>query len=103
VPTPLVSGRPTGRDGPPPRHLAAARPGDLQVTQTRALPTRRRGLNWLMLIPVAMTLAVPLYNRDEPRLFGLPFFYWYQLACVLVTIAVVTFIYLMTKGRRPRW
>jgi uncharacterized membrane protein len=67
------------------------------------MPTRRRGLNWLMLIPIVMPLLVPLYNRDEPRLFGMPFFYWYQLACVLVTIVVVTFIYLMTKGRRPRW
>jgi uncharacterized membrane protein len=71
--------------------------------RVRALPTRRRGLNWLMLIPVGLVLLVPLYNRDTPRLFGLPFFYWYQLACVLVTIIIVTFVYLATKGRRPRW
>ena len=31
---------------------------------------------------MVMPLLVPLYNRIEPRLFGLPFFYWYQLACV---------------------
>jgi len=67
------------------------------------LPTRRRGLNWLMLVPAVMPLLVPLYNRDSPRLFGLPFFYWYQLACVFVTIVTITFVYLMTKGRRPRW
>jgi hypothetical protein len=50
-----------------------------------------------------MALLVPLYNRDTPRLFGLPFFYWYQLAAVLVMIVVVTVVYQLTKGRRPRW
>jgi uncharacterized membrane protein len=67
------------------------------------MPTRRRGMNWLILIPTVLPLLVPLYNRDTPRLFGLPFFYWYQLACVLLAIVVVTFVYVMTKGRRPRW
>jgi uncharacterized membrane protein YhdT len=75
----------------------------VQVVQVRQMPTRRRGLNWLMLIPVVMALLVPLYNRDEPRLFALPFFYWYQLACVALAIVLVTFIYVMTKGRKPRW
>ncbi|MBX6751606.1 MAG: DUF3311 domain-containing protein [Micromonosporaceae bacterium] len=67
------------------------------------MPTRRRGLNWLMLVPVVMQLAVPLYNRDAPRLFGLPFFYWYQLACIFVTTITITFVYMATKARRPRW
>lgn len=93
--------RQVGRDGPAPRHRASS--WDLEVRPGRSMPTRRRGLNWLMVIPVVMPLLVPLYNRDTPRLFGLPFFYWYQLACVLLTIVIVTFIYLMTKGRRPRW
>ena len=50
-----------------------------------------------------MALPVPLYNRSEPSLAGLPFFYWYQLACVLLMIVVVTLVYVLTKGRRPRW
>ena len=94
--------RPVGRDGPTPRHLAPS-PWPGEAGAARAMPTRRRGLNWLMLVPAVMPLLVPLYNRDTPRLFGLPFFYWYQLACVFVTIATVTFVYLATKGRRPRW
>jgi uncharacterized membrane protein YhdT len=69
----------------------------------RVTPTRRRGLNWLMLVPVVMLLVVPLYNRDTPRLFGLPFFYWYQLACIFVMIITITSVYLGTKVRRPRW
>jgi hypothetical protein len=57
----------------------------------------------LLLIPTVMPMLVPLYNRVEPTLFGLPFFYWYQLVCVFVMIIVVTFVYQVTKGRRPRW
>jgi hypothetical protein len=94
-------GRDRRREGSGPRHLAQSWEGP--VTPTRSLPTRRRGFQWLLLIPAVMPLLVPLYNRVEPRLFGLPFFYWYQLACVFVMIVVVTFVYQVTKGRRPRW
>ncbi len=69
----------------------------------QALPIRRRGLQWLILIPTLLALPVPLYNRIEPTLFGLPFFYWYQLAVVVLMIVVVTLVHLLTKGRRPRW
>jgi len=104
APTEEGHDRRVGRDGPAPRHLAPTPPswpGD--GGSGRATSTRRRGLNWLMLVPVVMLLAVPLYNRDTPRLFGLPFFYWYQLACIFVMTATITFVYLMTKVRRPRW
>jgi hypothetical protein len=90
-----------GRDGPEPRHLSDV--WVAPVGRTRALPTRRRGLNWLIAIPSVMALLVPLFNRTEPRLFGLPFFYWYQLACVLLMIVVVWLVYVFTKRRRPRW
>ena len=64
----------------------------------------RRRIEWAeSRMPVLMALPVPLFNRAEPRLFGLPFFYWYQLGCVLLMIVVVTLVYLFTKGRRPRW
>jgi Protein of unknown function (DUF3311). len=56
-----------------------------------------------MLGPVVMQLLVPFYNRDAPRLFGLPFFYWFQLASIFVTTLTITFVYLMTRPRRPRW
>ncbi len=38
----------------------------------------------LFAIPVLAILWVPFYNRTEPSLGGVPFFYWYQLAWVLV-------------------
>ena len=39
----------------------------------------------LLLIPCLLAIAVPLYDRDEPRLFGFPFLYWYLFALVPVS------------------
>jgi hypothetical protein len=33
--------------------------------------------NLLLLVPLLM-LITPLFNTDEPALFGMPYFYWYQ-------------------------
>lgn len=46
---------------------------------------------WLLLIPYIGLLWVPFYNHLEPRLFGFPFFYWYQFAFVPLT-ALLTYI-----------
>lgn len=35
-----------------------------------------------LLVPVLALLWVPWYAQDRPRLAGVPFFYWYQLAWV---------------------
>ena len=40
---------------------------------------RRAGLIFLLLLPYAAMLSVPLYNRAVPAIAGIPFFYWYQL------------------------
>ncbi len=47
----------------------------------------------LFLLPVALVLWVPSYNRVEPALGGVPFFYWYQLALILVGSALVYIVY----------
>lgn len=45
----------------------------------------------LLLVPFAALLYPPLYNALEPRLWGFPFFYWYQLAWVPLT-ALLTYV-----------
>lgn len=42
----------------------------------------------------AVTLWVPLYNRIEPRLFGVPFFYWFQFVWIIVSAIVTGVAYL---------
>jgi hypothetical protein len=56
--------------------------------------------NWLLLPTLVMPLLTPLYNSTEPELWGLPFFYWYQLGCVVLTLLVTTAVYQLTKGRK---
>ena len=42
-----------------------------------------------LLIPFIGILWVPFYNRIDPTLFGIPFFYWFQFVWIIVT-AVIT-------------
>jgi hypothetical protein len=51
---------------------------------------RRRILIYVVLLLVCIVaLAAPLYNRQTPRLWGMPFFIWFQLVWVVVA-AVAT-------------
>lgn len=34
--------------------------------------------------PVALGLAVPLYQRQGPALAGIPFFYWFQMSTAVL-------------------
>jgi hypothetical protein len=53
----------------------------------------------LLILPVAGALLPGIYNRVEPALFGLPFFYWYQLAWVVATSLVLAAVVLATHER----
>ena len=39
-------------------------------------------------LPYAAFLWVPFYNRIEPQLFGIPFFYWWQIFGIVLTVAL---------------
>ncbi len=54
----------------------------------------------LLVVAVAIPLLTPLYNRVQPRLFGLPFFYWSQMAFIGLAACVTTAVYQATKRRR---
>jgi hypothetical protein len=59
-----------------------------------------RWSNWnlLLLVPLLM-LVTPWFNTDEPRVLGLPFFYWYQFAWVPVGVLCVGLVYVKTKDQ----
>jgi hypothetical protein len=42
-------------------------------------------------------LYPPLYAREDPELFGFPFFYWYQFGWVPLTAALTFFVYRKTR------
>jgi hypothetical protein len=58
--------------------------------------------NLLLLVPFLM-LVTPWFNSTEPRLFGLPFFYWSQFAFVPVGVVCVALVHVMTKDNRPTY
>jgi Na+/melibiose symporter-like transporter len=62
--------------------------------------TTRRRFRWyyLLLLAPLVLLWVPFYNRLEPSLGGVPFFYWYQMVWIAIT-AVLTFIVWRLDGR----
>lgn len=67
-----------------------------------APPSRRcrRASAWylLLLVPL-LVLVTPWFNSVEPRLFGMPFFYWSQFAFVPVGVLCMAVVYRMTKDR----
>ena len=56
--------------------------------------------NLLLLVPF-LTLVTPWFNAIEPRLFGMPFFYWAQFMFVPVGVACVAVVYLRTRDDGP--
>ena len=56
--------------------------GALAESTARAERSDHSPWNWLLLVPLLATLFPPLYNSIDPTLFGIPFFYWYQLAAI---------------------
>ena len=56
------------------------------------MPPTRTGLlvaaGVCLLVPVVALMWVSTYAKEAPRLGGIPFFFWYQFAWVLVTSAL---------------
>jgi uncharacterized membrane protein HdeD (DUF308 family) len=55
--------------------------------------------NWLLAIAVVVPLLTFLYNDTEPRLAGIPFFYWIQLAFIALGVAATAIVYTMSKKK----
>jgi hypothetical protein len=51
----------------------------------------------LLVLPFVAILWVSSYNRLEPTLSGVPFFYWYQLLWVLLGAVAVGVVYLVER------
>jgi hypothetical protein len=58
---------------------------------------RRHYWYGLLLVPFVGTLWVPFYNSLEPKLGGIPFFYWYQFAWIAVSAAITAWVYFATR------
>lgn len=59
-----------------------------------------RWINLLLVVPLLAVLYVPLYNFDEPRILGFPFFYAWQIAWIVIGASITWLVYFLRwKGR----
>ena len=63
-----------------------------------------RPLGWLQVlllaVPCVAVLVVPFFNRVEPQLWGIPFFYWWQLLWVPLSGVFIALVYRMVVVKR---
>jgi Protein of unknown function (DUF3311) len=57
----------------------------------------------ILLVAIIVPLLVPTYDQKEPRLFGFPFFYWYQLLWVFICAALVGLSFVLLKRERDAY
>jgi len=57
----------------------------------------------LLVIPVVALMWVGSYAKEDPKLFGFPFFFWYQFLWVFLCSAMTWGAYKLTlSARAPR-
>ena len=55
---------------------------------------------WLLLVPLVGVLIPPIYNSADPKLIGIPFFYWYQMVWIPISVLCTVVVYRKTRGDR---
>jgi hypothetical protein len=68
-----------------------------QPSARRAAPLRRL---WyvLLLLEFPAVLVPSFYARQTPQLWGIPFFYWYQLLWVIIAAVLTAVVYVATTN-----
>jgi len=64
---------------------------------------RDTGWSWWYLLFIIQLVAVvwpAFYNKLEPTFIGIPFFYWYQLLCVIVGAVLTAIVYFAIAHER---
>jgi hypothetical protein len=57
----------------------------------------------ILLFAIVVPLLVSTYDQKEPRLFGFPFFYWYQLAWVFIAAGLCGLSFWILKRERAAY
>jgi len=58
-----------------------------------------RAIQLLLLVPLVGTLIPSIYNRTDPTLDGIPFFYWYQMAWIPLSAVCTLIVYRAVRRR----
>ena len=57
----------------------------------------------ILLVGIIVPLLVPTYDQIDPRLFGFPFFYWYQLAWVFIAAGLCLLSFVLLQRERAAY
>jgi hypothetical protein len=68
-----------------------------KLTPTKYLVTA------ILLVATVLPLLVSTYDQDSPRLWGFPFFYWYQLAWVFFAALCCSLAFYLLKREREAY
>jgi ABC-type transport system involved in cytochrome c biogenesis permease component len=62
------------------------------------------GVGVLLLIPIVLPLLVGTYAKETPKLAGVPFYFWWQFALIIVSAVctVIAYIVVMRVERQRR-
>jgi len=73
----------------------------LPPERTRPLPTGVMiAVAVLVLVPIVALMWVGSYAKEDPRLWGFPFFYWYQLMWVFIASGCTYLAYRLGHAAR---
>jgi len=61
---------------------------------------RFRLVHLFLIVPYVAILWVPLFNRIEPSIAGVPFFYWYQMLWIALGALVLLPVFMVEERDR---
>lgn len=53
----------------------------------------------LLLVQFAAVLVTGIYTRENPKISGIPFFYWYQFAWIILSVILTFIVYVATRSK----
>ena len=67
-----------------------------QTPHHKPKSTRLSAWNLLLILPALGLIFPGVYARETPELYGVPFFYWYQVAWILLSAIITAAVYRAT-------
>ena len=98
-----MAGTTADRPDHPGRRGRPDRPEGREPDAVRGAARRRVNAspwNLLLLVPLVGVLVPSFYNKLDPTLGAMPFFYWYQLLWIPISVLLTIVVYRATRGER---